>query len=268
MTYFGLFDQKDLGDLSETSRNKLFSDHGILVKIISAKFPEGTLKPSPIFTEALYQYIQSIYEDHILSPYYEFYTNFNNELFGLNALERKKIALNHFKTYAAKIELKSVKLFSVSKKSKEIETIENFEILSILKGQQNALKSELCKTTAMNQFLEGNKDFFNPSLPERILLLQEIIYFESILKILINLNHTYRFEIDRFFVKDELAKIGSEKQEETLCKNENSLNSDLNIPENESLVPEKKLKKLAAKRPPLLTDQEAIDYLLKSVFNQ
>ena len=256
MNYLGYLSGFDLENLSLQERNELFVSKGLFSKFLSIAISKDgsftkiasnnaneNIEPSFELREALYLYITQTYDSDITGAYLDFFHAFNNEIYGLEDSEMKKITLDHFKEFVNDVSKDTPAFLDVLKLEDGSERIENQNKLEILFDKQNALKFNLInEMELLVKYLIGDSLWFNMVLVDENEILNEVIDFETKLKIILGLNERFLFEKDTYFKNPLIAKKPDESKVET---------SPLSN----------------TKRTPLLTDQKAIEYLLKNVFN-
>ncbi|MCM4150925.1 hypothetical protein DHD05_04905 [Arenibacter sp. N53] len=245
MKYFGLFKKVDLNALTEPKRKQLLVKKGIWetrfrinlprdgnMSLVSATADNEVVYVSENVQEELYGFILKTYQEEIAVNFQDFYYRFNGAAYGLEPKEIKQLALLQFTYNFKKAFDLAVGFTRTKEKAPGIKNIENMPKLELMEAKQNALKSNLADSELLIEFLMGHVGYFDSQLALDNPLLKSIIEFETGFKILTNLNFEYHFE--------EIRKPSAQIPEE--------------IP-----IPKEK---------PMLSDQDAVEYLLANVFNK
>ena len=250
MDPFGLLKGHDLTGMDPTDRQRLMVSHGLMepIHVIAlSSEPKQVFPPvgPPVmrYTQhlviALHTFLLDRYADRIDEPFLGFFHDFNEETFGLGKKRTKKLALGYYTRLADSIITKSIRLIRVQRDKSGIESVNNLGKLEMLEGQRNAMRDNLAKSGLLDHYLMGDEGHFSIDLVDNDKTLGHFIDFETALKILLSLNHTYGFEPDSF----------SEPLDETM-----------EVPnEFKKTIPK-------IKRTPDLSDEDALEYLLKNVF--
>lgn len=285
MKYLGCIQQKEFEALSSDKQLEFLLSKGIMIPVERVILRKGVISRKMMDTEATkltepnkqvvaecYEFILQQYEHPISVQLYDFYLGFNEEIYGLKKSKQKQIALEHFKNHFEAIATKIVSVAYERQLESGVTILESMAKLEFLKAEQNALKYELSKTTLLNHFLYGNTDFFTRMLPKEYKIIADIIRFEGGYKILSSLHSQYHFEVNS--TKQPL------KKKNTLKRTQNTTNTSKkatkNTLNNTPLTHEKgqkhplneEWKKTTNIKTPLISDKEAIAYLLKTVFTK
>ena len=262
MDYFGFFEKTDLLSLSEEERIDLYISKGLYLSIDQISIPlDGTpiaiikensrkvIEPSKELTEAFYGFIVSNYADLITNMFIDFFYNYNRQTTLLEPLEVKKIARGHYLYIAEKILQDRIDLVRMHKGPNGRQRVSNAEKLELFDIQRDVLPLNLITKfpEGLARFLMGDNRFFANALILDVPILDEIVTFEAYLKVLLNLNDEFGFEKDDYF---EVEGAGT---------------PEANPDEAQTAIPGKKSNK---KKRPVLTDAEALRYLLDNVFKK
>ncbi|MDO6821356.1 hypothetical protein [Zobellia sp. 1_MG-2023] len=258
MSYFGLLKDLNLNSLTMDELTRIQLSRGILQEVtriplsvygrpnaISLKNSETVYVPDPDMTEEFYGYIVDVYEDVIENSLIGFYYVYEEDIMGLDERDTRKVALEHYKRIAqlaTKNEfdiLRPITLPSGHLSIRRAKKIELFEL------RKEALQERLAAEVAvpLTHFLIGNAAYFEDSLIGKFPLLDETLKFEASLRILLTLNDQFQFET----VDDTPKKI------------ENKLPIAQQLKEKST---DRK------KKDAIISDDEAIDFLLNSVFSK
>ncbi|TMM52174.1 hypothetical protein FEE95_21025 [Maribacter algarum] len=267
MKYFGSIEQEQYKKLSEQEQGEYLFSKGLFVRIDSFTLPmDGTpvpilrsettkqIVPNKIVQQEFYSFILQQYEPLISKQFYNFSITFNEEKYGLKKSKQKQIALKYFKFYFDQIATKGLRVISEQKLENGEIVLENMNKLPFLETKRNALKSDLSKTIALQQFLFGNKGYFVAELIEEIDILKEVIKLEGAYKILSSLNGKYNFEQNETY-----PMVEKNNQQKVTTSNNNKTIVEKPDPDFEERI---------LKKSPIVSDEEAIEYLLQSVFGK
>lgn len=250
MDTFGLLKGHNLTNMEPTERQQILLPHGLMEPIhvitlsseLKRVFPP-TNPPVMKYTQQVVNDLHSFLLDHYVNlidgSFYGFFHDFNEESFGLGKKTARKLALQYYSQLSDSMITKSIRFIRVKTDKSGIESVKNLGKLEMLDGQRNALKSNLALSALMDYYLMGDKSYFSVDLIEEDKMLRHFVDFESSLKILLSLNQTYGFEHYPSFVAKE--------------KNiEKPVGPKWGNPK--------------IRRSPVLSDKDALDYLLKNVF--
>ena len=160
---------------------------------------EKHLKPTSKLRQEFYDFILLHYQHNIKTPFYLFFADFNEEIYGLSRKKQKNKALGYFNSYYQKIKNDSLTSHIRLLSPTGIEHIKNESRFKTLFHQREAAKENLADRELIMEFLFGNSGFFTAELIKENKVLQKSIEFEAVLKILISLNDRYHFEPDFYF---------------------------------------------------------------------
>ena len=250
MKYFGIFKKVDLNTLTEPKRKQLLVKKGIWetrfrinlprdgsMSLVSATTDNEVIYVSESVQEELYGFILKTYQEEIAVNFHDFYYRFNGATYGLELKEIKQLALLQFTYNFKKAFDLAVDFTRTKEKAPGVKNIENMPKLELMEMKQIALKSNLAASDMLNEFLMGHVGYFDSQLALDNPLLKSIIVFETGFRILTNLNFEYQFE--------EIRKPSTEKPY---------------LPINqEKPIPKEK---------PMLSDQNAVEYLMANIFNK
>ncbi|MCL6267785.1 hypothetical protein [Flagellimonas myxillae] len=261
MSYFGQFKGHGLGSMDEDERNNFLVEEGLFQQVYRITLNNGVNQVYPLDTppipqptkqlmDDLYGFLLDRFIESITTPYYAFYLDFEDEIFGLDKESEKKVALGYFKVFSDQILTRTVRFFNTTRDNNGIERVKGLAKMEVLLGQQEAIKNNLANSFLLIPFLEGNNVYFdrvNASTNEEF---TRFIEFETVFKIVVSLNEIYGFEKD--YKSDNTEAVKSTF--ETTQKSSNKINTS-------SLTNQQK-----KNRP--ITDQQAIDYLINNVFTK
>lgn len=127
--------------------------------------------------------------------------------------------------------------------------VSNAEKMELLEIRRDVLPQNLIVNfpEGLAHFLMGDNRFFANALILTVPILDEIVTFEAYLKVLLNLNDEFGFEKDDYF---DTEGAGTPEADPI---------------ETETVMP---IQKSDKKKRPVLTDAEAIRYLIDNVFKR
>lgn len=256
MEYLGSLKNMELDDLSIDERNGILVSNGLFSEVYSIPIPnDGTLspiidsnaqrivEPAIKLCNVFYTFVTTKYEQKITTAFLDFFYGFNNEVYGLDHSKKKAIALEYFKDYADDLTRDNVPFINLLKLKTGSDIVESQGKFEMLYDKQNMLKINLAKNEELIFiYLKGDEEYFTVKLMDDIEILGEVIDFEYKLKIAISLNEQFSFEKDSYFTK---IHIENENREPPVIQK-----------------PPKRVQKQ-----PLISNQEAIEYLIKNIFN-
>ena len=221
MKYFGIFDQKTQ-ELSDIELENLMLKNGLLEKklIGTATGIENNIlnftvsntihiKPSKELVQEYYKFIIDLYRSEILEIKLPFFKIFNDEIYGLDPKEQKKIALDYFKQIYNTIYKDVITIYDQRISSDGIVHTHNFNKLKMLHYQLEAYKINLSDTRSTLCYLTGDRKTYIESNFIENKTVAEILEFEAWKQIIVELNSRYEFEDDYYFTnrKNDRAKF-------------------------------------------------------------
>lgn len=228
MKYFGCIDENIFTNKSEKEiedyllKNKLFElkqtgkanidniKDGVLNIIVNVN--EKKIEPCNELINDFYSFIINLFKYEIMEERLLFFKLFNDEIYGLDYDEQKRIALNHFNNIYKENYIDAITFFDEEISDNGIRHAKSHGKLKMLNGQLNAFKSNLINEVNEFQYLIGNMDYFNKdTLKSKYPIIEETIYFEIWLQILIEINDKYDFEEDLYFSQIRFDKATFEK---------------------------------------------------------
>jgi hypothetical protein len=267
MKYFGYFSKTKLNKLTKREMNELLVLEGVFevkhrINIprdgnmvpISLNSENRLVGPTKVLTHEFYKFVLKTYNSQIDALFLDFSYHFNSEVFGLEHAEKKKIARGHYLKYTRSIRKEKIDLVREIKSSSGIDTVMNASQLELLLDKQNALKSNLAEIDSilLKQYLLGKADYFSSELIDDSDIITEIILFEAGLKILLSLNDQYKFERYDYFTSSDESNKQVDSVEVHKTEKKKPLHNNI----------------AKAKKKPIISDTEAITYLLENVFSK
>lgn len=228
MKYFGCIEKDFLKNKSEKEigdflvENKLFevkfeakgNSSDIKDGILELRYnpTEAIVEPTKELVDDFYSYIIDMYKHEINSDKFVFFNMFNDEIYGLLFNKQKKIALNHFLNIFNEKHINVVNFLELTTSDKGVNHTHTGGKLKLLYGQYNAYKRNLIEEIKVNQYLEGNADFFSKvNLFTKYPNIIKTISFEICLQILVELNDRFQFEEDVYFTQIRFDKENFKK---------------------------------------------------------
>jgi hypothetical protein len=178
--------------ISDETLSKLMSVNFVLdFNDVETKF-----YPSLNLINEFCEFIYNHYNIHSLVDKY--FIDFNNEVYGLEFIEQKKIALEYFNDLYNTLKIETPDLIHKSKSFTGIEnTISEGKLFKVYMEVQK-LKKDLTTTINITPFLVGDINHYDESFLKKEDVLSTI-NFISISKILSQLNDRFKFEKDKYF---------------------------------------------------------------------
>ncbi len=174
---------------------------------------EFTINPTKIVVDPVeelvdefYEFIMNIYKYDIATAKLSFFKMFNDAIFGLDFNQQKTIALQHFKEIYDDIYLDAMTLFNEQRSENGIVHSYNYSKLQMLSYQYNSFKFNTISKINLNQYLQGNTDYFKKENFYEKFDLAEDVYFETQLQIVVELNDRFKFEEDLYFTQIRFDK--------------------------------------------------------------
>jgi hypothetical protein len=223
MTYYNIINEVDVKDLTIEEIEIYLTEQNLYQNVLNPKFYQDFVtnqtNENKIVMDSEYIQENSILVpiSNLLDEYYEFLIDnenskinkkkhqlqlhFHKKIFGLTNDEKRKIALAEFNHLHRElniimIDLVDEEILDNGIKKTRINTGKIFELYLF----QSKIKAHAGYTYDVNNFLIGNKEYFNEEFYKNPDIIQ-IINFEISIQILIDLNSTYNFEEDLFFTK-------------------------------------------------------------------
>ncbi|SDM65899.1 hypothetical protein [Kriegella aquimaris] len=262
MDYFGLLAKTDLLSLSQEERIAFYVAKGLYHSTDVISIPlDGTpiaitkansrkvTEPRKELMDAFYNFIVSNYADLITNMFIDFFYNYNRQTTLLEPMEVKKVARGHYLYIAEKILQDRIDMIRMHKGPNGRQRVSNTEKMELLEIRRDVLPQNLIVNfpEGLARFLMGDNRFFANALLLAVPILDEIVTFEAYLKVLLNLNDEFGFERNRD-IDTEATKT-----------------PEADPVKKETVNPKQKSDK---KKRPVLTDAEAIRYLIDNVFKR
>jgi len=210
--YFGILNNEKVTNLEVEElldfyiTNELFYvSHTYSIDKIGIENPKIDLKPRKEVINAFYDYLTAILDRNINQQFLQFFSEFNDKIYGLGNKEQQKIALKQFNKLYKKIKVLEASFVKREKDDNGIEQVQNMNRFDFLKGRQIAEKQQVATKENILEFLNGNETYFKSEQFHNTPNTKQFVAFEANLKILISLNGQYKFEEDFHFT--DLAKM-------------------------------------------------------------
>ena len=220
--YFGILNNEKVENLEVEELLKFYIDNELFyvsqsysIDKIELEKPQTDLKPTQIVINSLCDHSKELLSRKIDSPFLLFFTEFNENIYGLDKTAERKLALQRFKELYKKIKVLETSFVKREKDSNGVEQVKSMNRFDFLKGRQNAQKKELGTTENVLEFLNGNDTHFNSQKFIDNPNTKQFIEFETNLKVLVSLNSKYKFEDDFHFSDLGILKNIFEKYNDT-----------------------------------------------------
>ena len=218
MKHFGCLKDVVFDKSNETEISDFLIKEGIFEMIIEATGDPLTIKdgimdfifspehrivePKKALVDEFYSFIMNdVFKYTILENKLEFFSSFNNQIFGLEFLEQKKIALDHFNRIYNDNHINVITPFETKISETGIKHTYTYGKLQLLSYQLDGFKRNLVNKITLNNYLNGNKDFFTKENLLEKYDIEDEIQFEIWVQILVELNDRFKFEEDLYFTK-------------------------------------------------------------------
>ena len=255
MTYFGLLKDLDLNSVTLNELKEIHLSNGLFQKVdrimlsldkspnpVTQQNSQPVYVPNSEMCKEFYDYILEVYEDVIENSLIGFLYNFEEDVMGLDDIEARKIALNYYKEIAQFIIKDEFDILSVNNSETGFTNMKRAKKLELFNMRKEVLQEILVTQNPMplTHFLVGDTNYFDETLISKLPIFDEILKFEASLKIMLILNEQYNFEQD-------------------------DTNSNLAAKRQSASSPEKK-PKVKKTKAPLLSESDAINFLIDNVF--
>jgi len=108
--------------------------------------PKILLKPNQLVINAFYDYLKELFTRKIDQPFLLFFNDFNENIYGLDKTEQRKIALQYFNDRYEKIKVLEASFVKREKDDNGVEQVKSMNRFDFLKGRQNGQKLQLATT--------------------------------------------------------------------------------------------------------------------------
>ncbi|WP_417196990.1 hypothetical protein [Bizionia sp.] len=225
MKYFGKLERKKFEKESQNKQDEILVLNEFYERImrtgnvsVSDAFSKSVRvsltpsnQPTKILVDEIYELLLVRYKLYIENIFIAFFHEFNEEIYGLTHAEARKIALQNFKLIYKDLKIEGFNKVNRETSSLGIENIAVEKRLEYLSLRRMAIKRNIAIRSFVLEYLYGNMEFFTDEFVNENDLINEFIFFESQLKIILSLNDRYAFETDIYFSKAAKAKNIFEK---------------------------------------------------------
>ncbi|APZ47795.1 hypothetical protein BW723_16490 [Polaribacter reichenbachii] len=184
------------GKFNETNNLGEYKANGRLIE------EEGIIQYSKELVNEFYNFLLTHYQAG-LGKHISFSLELNQDTFGLEYTDSKKIAVKYFNTYYNQIPINPIYKLKFDT-NRNVLPATKFETLDSHK--QYLLLNLENKSELIIPYLAGDDLFYNRKLFETNSMINEIFQFENNLKILIELNKKYQLEQDNLFTHKTVAQ--------------------------------------------------------------
>lgn len=168
-----------------------FIDLNKKIEIINSK---TDIAPSYKLREEFHLFLTTTFNNEVDKSFFYFFKDFEEEIFGMDYVDHKKIALKQFKEVFSKINSTNVSLNYKTISNKGVEGVKTINRFKFLEGLRSGIISELATNTNLKAYLLGKERYFQSNEFKEQEILNKALDFESSLKILKSLNDKYKFE--------------------------------------------------------------------------
>jgi hypothetical protein len=216
MSYFGIIKMEEVVGLSVEETKYLLLEKEIylnaftldtLEKIIEGDheldFKEMKTEPlpPPELVDEFNEFIFQTYRENVISSKFNYFSMFNEDFYGLEYSDSRKIALSDFNEIYKNLNITHITLVDerVSKNGTN-ETHTTGKIFKLYFFQQE-IKKSMATTENLINYLIGNLEFYSQEFYEETFEIQDGVHLESIKQILVEINDKYNFEEDLYYSK-------------------------------------------------------------------
>ena len=184
----------NIGEKSKINLNDLLINEGEYIK----------LEPSQILIDDYYESVVNRFSFKIIDEKCMFFEQYNEEIFGLNFNEQKRITLKHYKEIFKSLFEDNITYLPDDTYNSEGENI-SFEIdfLKIVNKLKmvfyNRIKYQhiLATINPFYEYLTGNKSIFKEGFYKKNqTIIDQVLIYEAMKEIMVELNKKYEFEDD------------------------------------------------------------------------
>src|SRR5690606_11123824 len=218
MEYLGCIKKSDFDKLNNKEKdtfllkNGFFSnqelislDHGVEHfmnnELVSSKMQFIAV---PELIDDFYDFLLARYDRLIIPLYSNLMTDLNDDIYGLEYKEQKKIALNNFNDSYGLFDMYQFHGLNTDL-SNDIINISQVERFGMIYLNRLNRKNRISTRKFIIEFLVGNVKYFNEKLYLEDDLILEFVALEANILFLQNVNNIFNFEIDRYF--SQYAKL-------------------------------------------------------------
>lgn len=216
MSYFGIIKKEEIEEFSIESVEYYLLEKDIYIKSISLNQMEKMMSPTLVSNydetetsiyaplELIHEFtdfIFSIYEKYVSSSKHNYFCTFNEEFYGLEYSELRKIALSDFNEIYDNLKIVHVTLIDERVSANGISNTYTTGKLFKLYHFQQDLKKIMATTENLLSFLIGDLSFYNENFFEQNIEVRNAVNVEIIKQILVELNDKYNFEEDIYYSK-------------------------------------------------------------------
>ncbi len=197
--------QEQLEILVERNLYQVFTSIGLnstnVIKLDEIKevTQKRELSPTYAIREQFYNFFTSTFQFEIDKDFFFFSKGLEDEIFGMDYVDQRKIALKHFKEKFLKVTPKDFALAYKTTSENGLERVKMLNLFKVLKGARTAMNSNLGTQQNIIKFLIGDERYFQSAEFQGQEFFKKALHFETGLKILLSLNDTYQFEEDAEF---------------------------------------------------------------------
>ncbi|GAA3780999.1 hypothetical protein GCM10022271_11570 [Corallibacter vietnamensis] len=159
------------------------------------------VRPCKLLLEEFYDFLLMRYIHYINNPFSHFFNDFNNDVYGLSSPDARNKALEQFNAHFKNIKVEGMDVQNRTVSDNGIENIYPQPKLEYLWNRRQGLKQYVGKRDFILEYLYGNMDFFDHQLMNDDQTINDFVFFEYNLKIILSLNDRFSFEVDTFFSK-------------------------------------------------------------------
>lgn len=164
------------------------------------------INPTYSLRHEFYMFFIGINLTRIDKDFLFFSRDYEDEVYGMEYKDQRKIGLKYFKDNYRRITPKDISLGYRTISRTGVEGVEMINRFEFLKGSREALKTNLATDENLKAYLIGNREYFESKEFISQEIYNKVLDFESTLKILLSLNSVYQFEEDATYSNQGILK--------------------------------------------------------------
>lgn len=233
MNYFGILDKEEIRDLSIDEIEEVLLEKEIYTLIFTQESMEKLLEsdfkldfdriktmPSPPLEliNEFHEFIFKTYKKDVIGIKYEYFSKFNEDFFGLEFSELKKISLIDFNEIYENLRINQITIVDERTTENGIAHTHTTGKLFKLYNFQHQYKTLNASTKNIVNYLTADLSFYNKEFYEQNIEIRFGVHLEVMKQILVEINDKYNFEEDIYFSK-KVSDIFKLKDYDHIFKN-------------------------------------------------
>jgi hypothetical protein len=216
MEYFGIINKEEIEDLSieeirylllekNIYENTLTEDTFEKLHEVNFKFDLVEIKtePSPPLEliHEFNEFIYKTYHQNVIGSKFSYFADFNENFYGLEESDLRKIALSDFNEIYRNLKIMQVTLIDERVNNNGISHTHTTGKLFKLYYHQQQVKKLMASTENLVNYLIGDLSFYNSTFYEKNIEIRNGVHLEIAKQILVEINDKYSFEEDFYYSK-------------------------------------------------------------------